>query len=163
MIKQGKWLPEKDVASKHSQVSKLFPYSDTWTNKQSLLGTQTLNSWPGYLDWLPTLLSKGLPWLLCGKESAYNTGDTRDVGSIPGLGKSPRRGNGNPLQYSCLENPMGKRNLVGYSPWGCKESDTTEWLSISSFPKWHELGTLQFLLLSSTLKDQPMMPLTYGS
>ena len=35
--------------------------------------------------------------------------------------------NGNPLQYSCLENPMDKRSLVGYSPWGHKESGTTEW------------------------------------
>ena len=33
---------------------------------------------------------------------------------------------GNPLQYSCLENPHGQRSLAGYSPWGCKESDTTE-------------------------------------
>ena len=37
-------------------------------------------------------------------------------------------GHGNPLQYSCLENPHGQRSLAGYSPWGCKESDTTEWL-----------------------------------
>ena len=38
-----------------------------------------------------------------GKASAYNAGD---LGSIPGSGRSPREGNGNPLQYSCLENPM---------------------------------------------------------
>ena len=38
-------------------------------------------------------------------------------------------GNGNPLQHSCLENPHGQRSLVGYSPWGRKESDTTEQLS----------------------------------
>ena len=37
----------------------------------------------------------------------------------------PGEGNGNPLQYSCLENFMDKRNLAGYSPWSCKESDTT--------------------------------------
>ena len=48
---------------------------------------------------------------------------------IPGLGRSPGRGHGNPLQYSCLENPQGWRSLVGYSPWGCKESDMTERLS----------------------------------
>ena len=36
--------------------------------------------------------------------------------------------NGNPLQYSCLENPHGQRSLVGYSPWGRKESDMTEQL-----------------------------------
>ena len=42
---------------------------------------------------------------------------TGDVGSIPRLGRSPGEGNGNPLQYSYLENPMD-RGLVGYSPWG---------------------------------------------
>ena len=41
---------------------------------------------------------------------------------------SPGEGNGNPLQYSCLENPHGQRSLVGYSPRGCKESDRTEQL-----------------------------------
>ena len=41
-----------------------------------------------------------------GKELTYNTGDTGDAGSIPGLGGSPGVRNGNPLQYSCLENPM---------------------------------------------------------
>ena len=55
-----------------------------------------------------------------------NAGDTRNTGSIPGLGRSPGEGNGNPLQYSCLENPHGQRSLVGCSPWGCKESDMTE-------------------------------------
>ena len=41
----------------------------------------------------------------------------------------PGRGHGNSLQYSCLENPHGQRSLAGYSPWGCKESDTTEQIS----------------------------------
>ena len=59
------------------------------------------------------------------KTSAYSTGD---LGSIPGLGRSPREGNGNPLQYSCLEKSHGWRSLVGYSPWGRKESDMTEQL-----------------------------------
>ena len=58
-----------------------------------------------------------------GKESACNVGD---LGSIPGLGRSPGEGHGNPLQYSCLENPHGQRNLEGCSPQGRKESDTTE-------------------------------------
>ena len=44
----------------------------------------------------------GLPWWLRGKESTCNVGD---MGSIPGLGIYPGVGNGNPLQYSCLENP----------------------------------------------------------
>ena len=51
--------------------------------------------------------------------------NVRDPGSIPGLGRSPGGGNGNPLQYSCLENPHGQRSLVGYSSWGFKESYKT--------------------------------------
>ena len=46
-----------------------------------------------------------------------------NAGSSPGSGRSPGEGNGNPLQYSCLENFHGQRSLVGYSPWGLKESD----------------------------------------
>ena len=68
----------------------------------------------------------GFPSSSAGEESAWNAGY---LGSIPGLGRSPGGGHGNPLQYSCLENPYGQRNLGGYSPWGHKESDTTEWLS----------------------------------
>ena len=51
------------------------------------------------------------------------------MGSIPGLGRSPDEGNDNPLQYACLEKSHGHRNLVGYSPWGLKESDKTEQLN----------------------------------
>jgi len=58
-----------------------------------------------------------------GKESACNVGD---LGLIPGSGRSPGGGHGNPLQYSCLRIPHGQRSLVGYSAWGCKESDMTE-------------------------------------
>ena len=65
----------------------------------------------------------GFPGGSDGKESTSNA---RDLGSIPGLGRSPGGGHGNPLQYSCLENPHGQRSLVGYSPWGCKESDMTK-------------------------------------
>ena len=49
-----------------------------------------------------------------------------DAGLIPGLGRSPREGNGSPLQYSCLEKSHGSQSLVGYHPWGHKELDTTE-------------------------------------
>ena len=49
-----------------------------------------------------------------------------DLGLIPGLGRFPGGGHGNPLQYSCLENPHEQKSLSGYSRWGCKESDTTE-------------------------------------
>ena len=61
------------------------------------------------------------------KESVLNA---EDPGLIPGSERAPGEGNGNPLQHSCLENSMG-RGACGawqatYSPWGCKESDTTE-------------------------------------
>ena len=50
----------------------------------------------------------GFPDGSAGKESACNAGDTGDVRSIPGSGRSPEEGNGNLLQYSCLENPMDR-------------------------------------------------------
>ena len=61
-----------------------------------------------------------------GKESTCNAEDTGDVGSVPGWGRFPGGGHGNPLQYSCLENPHGQRSLAGYSPWDPKELDMTE-------------------------------------
>ena len=68
------------------------------------------------------IFMQGFPGGSDGKESACN------VGSIPGLGRSPGGGQGNTLQYSCLENTHGQRSLAGYS---CEESDTTERLSIA--------------------------------
>ena len=49
------------------------------------------------------------------KNQPANAGDIRDVGSVPGSGRSPGEGDGNPLQYSCLEKTLD-RSLVGYSP-----------------------------------------------
>ena len=66
---------------------------------------------------------KGFPNVSDGKESACNAGN---LGLIPGSGRSPGKGNGNPLQYSCLEKSHGQRSLADYSPWGHKELDTTE-------------------------------------
>ena len=63
------------------------------------------------------------------KNLPADAGDIRDAGLIPGLGRSPGGGRGNPLQYSFLEDPLGQRSLVGFSPWGRKESDMTERLS----------------------------------
>ena len=62
---------------------------------------------------LPTPIFLGFPCGSDGKESASNAGD---LDLIPGLGKAPEGGHGNPLQYSCLENPHGQRSLTGYSP-----------------------------------------------
>ena len=68
----------------------------------------------------------GFPGGSDGKESACNSGDP---GLNPRLGRSPGGRHGNPLHYSCLENPHGQMCLAGYSPRGWKELDTTEWLS----------------------------------
>ena len=73
-------------------------------------------------NWVHASISLPIPGGSDGKASAHNAGDP---GSIPGPGKSPGEGNGNPLQYSCLENPMD-----GGAWWptvhGVAESDTTE-------------------------------------
>ena len=85
------------------------------------------NSWVGKIPWrrdrLPTPVFMVFPGGLDSKESASNA---RDLGSIPGLGRFLGGGHGNPLQYSCLKNPHGQRSRAGNSPWGHKESDTTE-------------------------------------
>ena len=74
-------------------------------------------------DRLPTSVFLGFPGGSDSKEFPCNVGD---LGLIPGLGRSPGGGHGNPLQYSGLENPHGQRSLAGYSPWGRTESDMTE-------------------------------------
>jgi len=84
------------------------------------------NSWIRKISWRRDRLTPpiflGLPCGSDSKESACNAGDPS---SIPRLGRPPGGGHGNPLQYSCLENPHGQRSLAGYSPWGLKESDMT--------------------------------------
>ena len=69
-----------------------------------------------YLSMLVVLVVKNLP---------ANVGDTRDVGSIPGLGRYPEEGNGNPIQYSCLENSKDRGDWQA-TVQGVAESDTTE-------------------------------------
>ena len=61
------------------------------------------------------------------KNLPTNIRDKRGV-SFPESGRSPGGGHGNPLQYSCLENPHGQRSLAGHNPWGHKESDKTKQL-----------------------------------
>ena len=69
------------------------------------------------------------------KNYPVNTGDIIDTSLNPVSGTSPGGGNGNPLQYSCLENPVDKRSLAGYSPRGHKASDMTEGLSTTQHSK----------------------------
>ena len=70
-----------------------------------------------------------------GSEDKKSTCSAEDLGSVPGLGRSPGGGHGNTLQCSCLENCHGQRSLEGYSSWGRKESDTTEQLSTNCIIK----------------------------
>ena len=67
----------------------------------------------------------GLPQELDGKESVCNSVDTRDLGSIPGSGRSPWRRKWQPTPVFLPGKSHGQRSLVDYSPWGCKEPDTT--------------------------------------
>ena len=74
------------------------------------------------MDRLPTPVFLDFSGDSTSKESTCNEGD---LGSIPGLGRSPRERKGYPLLYPGLKNPHGQRSLAGYSPWGHREVGTT--------------------------------------
>ena len=97
-----------------------FPLKGTWkkVRRKSL--------WSDFISCSLRASWACLPGGSGSKESACNTGD---LGSIPRLGRSPGEGNGNLLQYSCLDNSIDRGAGGGYSPWGLKESDMTEWLT----------------------------------
>ena len=97
----------------------------------------------------------GFPSGSVGKESACNVGD---LDLIPGLGRSPGGGHGNPHQYSCLDNPHRQRTLAGYSPWGHKESDTTKHKLIIYFiysGAFMSVPIFQFIPLFHVILKQP--------
>ena len=71
----------------------------------------------------------GLPGGPSSKEPSASTGDIGDADFIPGSGRSPGEGHGNPLQFSCLENPTD-RGAWWATVHGVTESDTTEWLTV---------------------------------
>ena len=77
------------------------------------------------------------------KNPPANAGDKRDAGSIPGSGRCPGGGHGNPLQYSFLpEESHREKSLVGYSPYpqGCKESDMTEVTYHAHMDPWESVA-----------------------
>ena len=113
----GQDIPGFDSGAAAQQLSPSYPagYYDSDLNKSVTLLDLLEQPWSCPFLPLPPapvspspglpLASKGFPEGSSGKESACDAGDT---GSILGLGRSPGGGNGNPLQYSCLENPMDR-------------------------------------------------------
>ena len=75
-----------------------------------------------------SLRLEGLPRWLSGKESAYNAGAAGDLGRSPRSGRSPGKGHGNPLQYSCLENPMDKGAW-----WATVHGVTKSWIRLKGY------------------------------
>ena len=112
-LKKTMGFPDSSVDEKiHLQCRR--PWFDSWVGKM-----------PWRRDTLPTPVFLGFRGGSDDKKFYCNLGD---LGLIPRLRRSPGGGHGNPLQYSCLENPYGQRSLVGYSPCGGKELDLTELL-----------------------------------
>ena len=98
----------------------------------------------------------GLPKWCSGKESTCSAGDAGDVGSVPGSGRSPEEGSGNPLQYICLENSMD-RGAWQATEHGVTELETTEWL-ISTY-----MNTTNLPYLGSCLCIPPYLQLFFPS
>ena len=116
-LKKGELVQKKNTHLWH--LGDNWKFAHTWT----------------YID------IKELLWLLEGLDGKVSACNVGDPGSIPGLGRSPGEGNSNPLPYPCLEKSHGQCNLVGYSPWGCTELDTTEQLH---FRIWNNILWLFF-------------------
>ena len=142
-------------------------FPDSSVGKESACNAEDPSSIPGSrrssgegIDSTPVFL--GFPCSSAGKESACNVGD---LGLIPGLERSPGEGKGYPLQCSGLENSMD------YSPWGCKESDTTERLSLSLLQSelgmgiWglpHGLCSALFFEPINLFIEQPLLFLSFS-
>ena len=86
--------------------------------------------------------------------SPANAGDARDMGSISGSGRSPGEGNGNPPTYFPGKF-HGQKNLAGYSPWGCRESDMNEYVCARPHTHTHTHTHTQGPLCSSYLSSSP--------
>ena len=128
------------------------------TQSESTAGTKACRAlWSTARNLLVILVAMGLtnPGGLDGRESACNAGD---LDSIHELRRSPGEGNGYPLQYSRLENSMDRGAWRAASPWGHKESDTTERLTLWFFT--HSLHPPVFPLTWS--RCPPVSPLFYS-
>ena len=113
-FRQGCWNhQDQKILSPNTPPSKQtseLPWSLSWKRIRLQCRRPHFDSWVGKVPWrrdrLPTPVFLGFPGGSDDKESA--SCNAEDLGSIPGLGRSPGEGHGNPLQYSCLENPMDK-------------------------------------------------------
>ena len=122
----GEWIPSTTLPQKRKTLSR----------GSSLDGKDSFVSYSRNGASQVALVVKNMP---------ANARDIRDVGSIPGSGRSPGGGLGNPLQYPCLENPMDRG--AWQAPWGHKELDSTEWLSLSIFHfSYHLCMNTNFIL-----------------
>ena len=104
----------------------------------------------------------GLPWCLNSKESACHAGAAGDAGSISGLGRSPWGGHGNPLQYSSLENPMGRGAWWATA----RGSQSQTWLRDRAFMHTRTGGWVPqdgiSALIGRDLRDPLPLPATWG-
>ena len=134
------WKPEKEEDGIQSQPLGRAMWSYTW-------GASIY--WSLVEDFL---LIYYCPWTSL---MAQMVKDLPAMGLIPGWGRSPREGNGYPLQYFLLGKSRGQRSLVGYSLWGHKESDTTEQLTLSlHFTIVHTRLTTRILTAQSCLVSE---------
>ena len=139
MIRQG------SLRSHGAQFRKCA-YTMTTSERLKLRLPATRSGWPDLQE---------LPGGSAGEESACHVGD---LGSIPGLGRLPGEKHGNPLQYSCLGSPHGQRSLAGYSPWGHRQSDTSEQLSTAQHSLYRNVGALEFWGQAVTLSLPGKIP-----
>ena len=98
-------------------------------------------------------MNLGFPVSSAGKQSACNAGDPS---LIPGLGCSPGGRAWQPTPVFLPGESYGQRSLAGYSPWGCKESDRTECLTLSStsFKSIHSMSFRSEVLLTTGYKHR---------
>ena len=96
-----------------------FVFVTLYESASNAVDPGSSSSWVWKISWrrdsLPNLVFLGFSDGSDSKEFTCNAGD---LGSNPGFGRSPGGRHGNPLQYSCLENPHGQKSLSGYSLWG---------------------------------------------
>ena len=101
---------EKEMASHSSILAWRIPRTEEPGGLQSMGSQRVRHDWATSLQVTEQQQNcpRGFPGSTSGKDLPANAGDVRDASSFPGLGRALRGGRGNPLQYPCLENPMGR-------------------------------------------------------